>query len=161
MAITYVVGDATNPVGEDRRIIAHVCNDIGAWGAGFVVAISRRWKEPEKCFREWYRGRDSNNFELGAIQIVSVAETLSVANMVGQHGIARRADSPGKEPPVRYSAITKCLSRLADYALADEASVHMPRIGCGLAGGTWDRIEPLIINNLVQRGVAVTVYDFG
>lgn len=36
----------------------------------------------------------------------------------------------------------------------------MPRIGCGLAGGTWDRIEPLIQANLIDPGVAVTVYDF-
>jgi hypothetical protein len=39
------------------------------------------------------------------------------------------------------------------------ATVHMPRIGCGLAGGTWDRIEPLIQNRLIAAGVHVTPYD--
>ena len=38
-------------------------------------------------------------------------------------------------------------------------SVHMPRIGCGLAGGTWERIEPLIVKVLCERGIPVTVYD--
>lgn len=33
-SIAFVTGDATAPEGEDVRIIAHVCNDIGAWGAG-------------------------------------------------------------------------------------------------------------------------------
>jgi O-acetyl-ADP-ribose deacetylase (regulator of RNase III) len=42
-----------------------------------------------------------------------------------------------------------------------DASVHMPRIGCGLAGGDWSRVEPLILRRLVERGVAVTVYDHG
>jgi hypothetical protein len=37
----------------------------------------------------------------------------------------------------------------------------MPRIGCGLAGGTWSRIEPLITERLVKHGIAVTVYDHG
>ncbi|SEQ20797.1 hypothetical protein SAMN04487983_1003320 [Streptomyces sp. yr375] len=37
----------------------------------------------------------------------------------------------------------------------------MPRIGCGLAGGTWSRVEPLVAERLVERGVAVTVYDHG
>lgn len=37
----------------------------------------------------------------------------------------------------------------------------MPRIGCGLAGGTWDRVEPLVGERLVARGIPVTVYDFG
>jgi hypothetical protein len=39
------------------------------------------------------------------------------------------------------------------------ASVHMPRIGCGLAGGRWERIEPLITRRLSEHGIAVTVYD--
>ncbi len=34
-------------------------------------------------------------------------------------------------------------------------------IGCGLAGGDWSRVEPLIMRRLVERGVAVTVYDHG
>jgi hypothetical protein len=37
----------------------------------------------------------------------------------------------------------------------------MPRIGCGLAGGKWERIEPLILQELSQHDVAVYVYDFG
>lgn len=37
----------------------------------------------------------------------------------------------------------------------------MPRIGCGLAGGKWSRIEPLITERLVKRGVKATVYDNG
>jgi len=46
-------------------------------------------------------------------------------------------------------------------ALELDAFVHMPRIGCGLAGGTWDRIEPIIVRALCEHDVAVTVYDFG
>jgi hypothetical protein len=35
----------------------------------------------------------------------------------------------------------------------------MPRIGCGLAGGTWERVGPLVEETLGRAGVAVTVYD--
>jgi hypothetical protein len=31
---------------------------------------------------------------------------------------------------------------------------------CGLAGGRWERIEPLIVQTLCEKDVAVTVYDF-
>ncbi len=41
------------------------------------------------------------------------------------------------------------------------ASVHMPRIGCGLAGGKWSRVEPLVTERLAKRDIAVTVYDHG
>jgi O-acetyl-ADP-ribose deacetylase (regulator of RNase III) len=47
----YIVGDATSPLGDGKRIVVHVCNDIGGWGAGFVLAISRRWTAPEESYR--------------------------------------------------------------------------------------------------------------
>jgi O-acetyl-ADP-ribose deacetylase (regulator of RNase III) len=155
--IEYVRGDATTPLGKGPKVIAHVCNDRGGWGKGFVLALSRRWPEPEAAFRRWYRGRAGNDFGLGAVQVVRVGERLWVANMVGQHGI--RTGSKGV--PVRYDAIDTALGTVAARAAELGASVHMPRIGCGLAGGKWGRVEPLIAGRLVAAGVAVTVYDHG
>jgi hypothetical protein len=39
------------------------------------------------------------------------------------------------------------------------ATVHMPRIGCGLAGGRWEEVGAIVEEELASRGVAVTVYD--
>jgi O-acetyl-ADP-ribose deacetylase (regulator of RNase III) len=55
MSISYIKGDATNPAGQGNKIIVHICNDIGGWGKGFVMAISKRWKEPERKYREWFK----------------------------------------------------------------------------------------------------------
>jgi hypothetical protein len=41
MPIAYRVGDATLPA-ERPAFIAHVVNDVGAWGAGFSGALGRR-----------------------------------------------------------------------------------------------------------------------
>ncbi|MEV8314236.1 macro domain-containing protein [Streptomyces sp. NPDC059900] len=155
--ISYVRGDATAPFGKGVKLIAHVCNDLGGWGKGFVVAVSRRWPGPEAAYRRWHRERAKNDFGLGAVQFVEVDQYIWVANMIGQHGM--RTGSKGV--PVRYEAIDTALAALADKAVELDASVHMPRIGCGLAGGKWSRVEPLIARRLVERGVAVTVYDFG
>lgn len=154
--IRYVRGDATTPLGKGPKVVAHVCNDRGGWGKGFVLAVSRRWPEPEAAYRRWHRERARNGFGLGAVQIVQVERLVWVANMVGQHGIR-----PGSEgPPVRYEAIDAALGVLAARAAELAASVHMPRIGCGLAGGRWERVEPLVAARLVAAGVAVTVYDY-
>ncbi|MFJ9929743.1 O-acetyl-ADP-ribose deacetylase (regulator of RNase III), contains Macro domain [Streptomyces misionensis] len=155
--ITFVRGDATTPQGKGPKIIAHVCNDIGGWGKGFVLALSRRWPEPERAYRAWHRDRAHNDFGLGALQLVPVGPRTWVANMVGQRGTR----TGGKGVPVRYEAIDTALAGLADRALELRASVHMPRIGCGLAGGIWSRVEPLVTGRLVARGIAVTVYDLG
>ncbi|AOR30754.1 Appr-1-p processing protein [Streptomyces fodineus] len=155
--ITYVRGDATVPSVKGAKVIAHVCNDIGGWGKGFVLALSRRWPEPEGAYRAWHRDRAHNDFGLGAVQLVRVEPSVWVANMIGQRGIRRGS----KGVPVRYEAIDTALARLAGEVTGLGASVHMPRIGCGLAGGTWSRIEPLVTERLVKRGIAVTVYDHG
>ncbi|MET8450778.1 macro domain-containing protein [Streptomyces sp. NPDC005209] len=167
--ITYVRGDATVPSVKGVKVIAHVCNDIGGWGKGFVLALSRRWPEPEAEYRAWHRRRASNDFGLGAIQLVRAERYIWVANMIGQRGtlpharLRSRGGTPmgSKGVPVRYEAIDTALTRLADEVIELGASVHMPRIGCGLAGGKWSRIEPLITERLVRRGIAVTVYDHG
>lgn len=143
--IRYVVGDATRPNGHGPRIVAHVVNTIGAWGAGFVVAVSRRWPEPESEYRN---ARPS----LGGVQYVPVGDGIVVANMVAQRGV-------GGGRPLRYGALARCLDDVARYALTHEASVHMPRVGCGLAGGAWSIVEMLIEESLVDRGIDVTVYD--
>ncbi|MFF8633351.1 macro domain-containing protein [Streptomyces pilosus] len=155
--ITYVRGDATVPSVKGVKIVAHVCNDMGGWGKGFVLAVSRRWPEPEAAYRAWHRGRADNDFGLGAVRLVQVERYVWVANMIGQHGT--RTGSKGA--PVRYEAIDTALTRLAGHARELGASVHMPRIGCGLAGGTWTRVEPLITARLTGQGIPVTVYDHG
>lgn len=48
--LTFVRGDATNPQAKGPKVIAHICNDRGAWGKGFVLAISKRWPEPEAAY---------------------------------------------------------------------------------------------------------------
>lgn len=150
-----MIGDATAPSAEGNKIICHVCNDIGAWGKGFVVAISSKWPQPEESFRAWHRDKGQNDFELGAVQLVEVENSLWIANMIGQHGLKRQ----GGKPPIRYDAVESCLNKLCVLATEISASIHMPRIGCGLAGGTWDKIEPIIQRTLCNGGIAVFVYD--
>jgi O-acetyl-ADP-ribose deacetylase (regulator of RNase III) len=152
-SIAYLKGDATAPVGDGHRIICHVCNDIGGWGRGFVLALSQRWPEPERKYRAWHeRGED---FALGAIQLVDVAPSLSVANMIAQHGVSAK----NGVPPIRYDALARCLAALTERAKSLDASVHMPRIGCGLAGGTWPEVQAIVESTLCAGGVSVHVYD--
>lgn len=154
MPINYVKGDATNPPGENPRIIVHVCNDIGAWGRGFVLAVSRKWPAAERGYREWHKSGDERPFELGQVQFVHVEPAIWVANLIGQHGIRHSRGVP----PVRYEAIREGLSRVAEFAIEHGASLHMPRIGCGLAGGKWEDVGRLL-EQVADKGIAVSVYD--
>ena len=145
--INYLKGDATKPIGEGKKIICHICNDIGAWGSGFVLALSNRWDEPE----EHYRNMPLRL--LGNTMFVPVEYDIIVANMIAQHNI--RPDDDGL-PPIRYAALRKCLTEVNEFADMLDASIHMPRIGTGLAGGKWEEIEKIIMDTM---SVEVYVYD--
>lgn len=164
--IHYVTGDATRPVGDGPKIIAHVCNDAGAWGAGFTGAINRRWVTPQAAYRLWSRGYNevksvdsvivSGDFALGEIQLVEVNDDIIIANMIAQHGIRRKDDIA-----IRYWALAECLHELVYYALRGEkSSIHMPRIGCGLAGGIWEEVEYIINGTLIGDGGNLEVYVY-
>ena len=140
--IKYIKADATFPQSEGNIIIPHICNDIGAWGKGFVLALSKRWKAPEKQYKLWYQEKEG--FVLGAVQFVQVEE-----NIQGEKGI----------PPIGYEAVREGLEKVASFAQEKQACIQMPRIGCGLAGGTWEKIVLIIEEILLTKHIQVTVCD--
>lgn len=154
-SINYAAGDATYPVGEGNKIIVHICNDVGHWGAGFTASLDYRWFKPQIAYTHLQMLSVEEYLELGTVQVVKVEDDIWVANLIGQH----RTGNRGVRPPIRYDAVLKGLRRVARIARNRNASVHMPRIGCGLAGGTWTQIEPLIQEALINQYITVTVYD--
>lgn len=155
----YIIGDAVRPAGPGNKLIIHIVNDIGLWGAGFVLALSRRWAAPEKAYRQWSRGNEQP-FALGEVQFVSVmhsanaeAGTIHVANMVAQRGVHNDLNPM----PLRLDALEECLQKVEDWSAAFSAIVHAPRIGCGLAGGKWEDVEKLI--NKFEFANYTTIYD--
>lgn len=142
--LKFIEGDATNPVSSPFCII-HVCNNLGGWGAGFVLAISRRWKEPERVYRT------SKKWKLGEVQWVKIGENF-VVNMIAQNGFKQ----VGNEIPLKYDALDKCLEQVY-RDLPANYTVHCPRIGCGLAGGKWEKVEELILKHMKNN---TFVYDW-
>jgi O-acetyl-ADP-ribose deacetylase (regulator of RNase III) len=165
--IYYRKGDASIPHGDKPVVIAHICNNLGRWGAGFTRALCARSPEPSATYLTWARGEYSLKytppFELGQILICPYRDLESgrfyghfVAHMVAQDGL-RSARNPR---PVSYAALRDCLFRLCDEIAGREFVVQMPRIGCGLGGGDWADIEPIIDATLVRSGkLSVFVYD--
>ena len=146
--IRYKIGDATRPTVPGNKIIAHICNDQGKWGAGFVLALTKRWSAPEESYREC-----PDEWELGITQIIPVEDDILVANMIAQHDTRYSDDG---QPPIRYAALRTCLTNVNEVAKQFRATLHMPRIGCGLAGGRWEEVEMIILDVCT---VDVYVYD--
>jgi O-acetyl-ADP-ribose deacetylase (regulator of RNase III) len=154
--IRYVVGDVAQPVGDGSLLIAHVVSDQShSWSRrGVGRALAGRFPAAASAFHSWSIAAH-DNLRLGNVHIVDVGQErpILVASMVAQRGFG-----PAAESRLVYQALAQTLRTVAERAGNARASVHLPRIGAGQAGGRWDLIEQEIERNLVRAGIAVTVY---
>lgn len=154
----YVDGDATE-TGSESVVIAHLCNDLGIWGAGFVLALSERWSGPEEAYLSLWDDEICQKPELrGKIQVVEASEKVIVVNMIAMDRIntrkmRKRARSSADLDRIDYPALQNCLQSLAK--VSPDRKIQMPMIGNGLAGGDWERIEAMIKEELVDRDVTI------
>lgn len=167
-SLQYVVGDALNPrEGNRLKIIAHVVNNVGGWGAGFVVPLGNKYPAAREDYRQWAKGNDQLSFlheqgpfELGWNQYVVVESHVMVANMCAQNGY--RSDA--HPVAIDYAALELCLGALLWQANDLNASIHMPRIGCGLGGGKWEQVldamwDAFVCTSTMWPCPPVYVYD--
>jgi O-acetyl-ADP-ribose deacetylase (regulator of RNase III) len=166
MIINYLQGDTTRPI-RPNALIVHVCNNNGGWGKGFVLALSARWRAPERAYRNWFDNKfnapqviEDKRFVLGNVQFVPItSEDFWVANMIAQNSVRKKYD-PIDKVFLDYDALKLTLDKSFKFAKEKKLSVHMPRIGCGLAGGKWHLIEPIINEIINMYSVDTYVYDF-
>jgi O-acetyl-ADP-ribose deacetylase (regulator of RNase III) len=174
--IFYIKGSALEPIGSGMKYIVHCCNDIGAWGSGFVLAINKKWTLPNDCYIQWYNDKKHSAaiglFQLGSVQFIPVEKDIIICNMIGQQGVRSRTNPV----PIQYNAIRRCLIHVVDriyYSMMrhhedihyssskslEGYSIHAPRFGCGLAGGNWIEIEKIIEQEISVKNIPVTIYD--
>lgn len=153
--IHYHVGDLFDNVDESNHhfdIIPHCCNNIGRWGAGFVIPLAQNFPEAKDRYLRWHEeSMDFENgkaFALGNVQFVHPrGSRVIVANMIGQNGV-RGPDNP---TPIDYAALTICIYSVMTFAMGLQSQnvrvqIHAPMFGAGLAGGDWSVIKKIISN---------------
>jgi len=153
-SMKYLKGDASQPRGKDPAIIVQIVNDKAiTWGRGFAASIRTQWPSAQRAFTEWAFNKRAQ-FKLGNVHFGSANERITIASLIAQHGYG-----PSSTPRLRYSALEDCLMKVAEFAKSHQASVHMPRVGTGEAGGHWEIVSELIDETLSKNGIHVTVYD--
>jgi O-acetyl-ADP-ribose deacetylase (regulator of RNase III) len=152
--IQFINGDATEPFGAEPKLLLQVVNDQAqVWGGGLAKQVRKKWPQAQAHFREWASTR--SNLKLGSIHSFSVRSDLTLVSLVAQHGFGKATAGPR----LRYAALFSALEKTAALAKTESATVHMPRIGTGEAGGSWTIIEGIIRETLISMGILVTIYD--
>jgi Zn-dependent peptidase ImmA (M78 family) len=150
--VEHLVGDATQPRGGERKLILQIVNDkTPRWGAGFALAVRKKWPHVQNDFIKW---AEKHHLKLGEVHVAPAEADIDVVSMIAQHGYG-----PSAHARIRYGALRHAFDRIVDLARAQRASIHMPRLGSGQSGGSWWIVSELIRETLISNSLRVTVYD--
>lgn len=154
LPIRLLHGNILEPRNGGKKIICQLVNDKAIkWGGGVANKIAKRFPDAEVAYSKQIVQIPQRD-RLGRAIFSEVSDDLVVASLIGQEGFG-----PSLFPRIRYAALSACLEQVAEFATTNGASIHMPKIGTGSAGGDWSTIEELIDDVIVRAGLSVTVYD--
>lgn len=143
--IKYIKG---NLLDTDCEMIAHGVNCIGGFGSGIAGQIAHKYPLVKRAY---LRKFNDGGWKLGDVQFVV------------QHGkifvnCATQKDY-GEDNKIRadYFAISKVMRKLYAYSAHHNKRVAIPKIGAGLANGSWPEIEKRINEIFHDRDIFVYV----
>lgn len=145
--INYHVGNLFDFISDKKNIIiAHIVNNVGAWGAGFVVQLGKKYPLAKNLYKQAIKDQ---HITLGSCQSIEVDKenNIYVANLVAQDNRNIK-----KNRLVNYASLAYALDNLLmrcnleKYKMNkdDNFEFWMPLIGCGIGGGDWNIVKELI-----------------
>lgn len=152
--VKFVHGDVLTPIGDGPKIICQLVNDKAIkWGGGIARRAAQKYPNAELAFSDAIVKLDATK-RLGSAIFTPIDDEIIIASLVAQHGFG-----PSLFPRIRYDALQKAMRQVAEHAQHAEASVHLPRLGTGAAGGEWYVVQEIVEDELVRQGRMVVVYD--
>ena len=150
-------------------VIAHGCNCMSTMGAGIAPQMAKAFGCDRFEMETW--GRDINklgNIDYGTVvfgekDILSLEDAknnrnepkLTIVNAYTQYNYGRN-HKDGATAPFDYEAFTLCMRKI--NSVFGGKHIGLPKIGAGLAGGDWDRIEKIIKAELWACEVTIVNY---
>lgn len=156
--VKYIKGDVLNC---ETTLVAHQVNAFGVMGGGIAAAI---WPLLTPESQSAYVERCRHNAKIpvtewmGSIQILDTKrEELKICNLFTQFP----APVDGSFDLTAYNYLRQALDLLRVYAVFNDYDiVGVPaRIGCGIAGGDWDKVQRIIHDVYDDSGITMLIVD--
>lgn len=146
MSIEYVVGDL---LASDEPVIAHGCNTVGVMGAGVARVVRDTWPE---VYYQYETACARGTFDAGSAQR---CKTTPEDRVVYNLGTQR---NPGASA-THWLVFLSFANMFESMKTWKHDRVAVPRIGCGIGGLTWHKVE-FAINSARANvpGIDVVVY---
>lgn len=147
-----VKGDLLNmALNGEFDVIVHGCNCYNTMGAGIAASIRAAFPAAYNVDQDTKRGDITKLGDYTAALITADDKTFMVVNAYTQYGFGNK-----KGIDLSYIALKKVFRKIAkDF---NGLKIGYPKIGCGLAGGEWERVSSIIDQEL--EGQDHTYVDF-
>ena len=124
------------------NVIIHGCNCFCNFGAGIAKQIRNTFPE---AFDADKKTKVGNKDKLGTIsyaEVIRGSKGITIVNAYTQFAFG------GGRVNADYDAIDSCFQQIRDQFAGRNLAIGYPLIGCGLAGGDWSIVRPIIDENL-------------
>lgn len=159
----YIKGNALD---GEFDVLWHNCNQHVVFGAGIAHQIKKRWPEVYQADIDYNKNILNPDDKLGTFSKAVLENDSIVYNLYGQKGIGN--DGAVLNRNCRYDHLYDAMYRacldmekLIDIGeFKDIIHLAVPKIGCGLAGGSWTIVEAMLKDLEERFRIIITVYDF-
>lgn len=123
-------------------IIIHGCNCFCTMGAGIAKQIKEKFPEAYEADKRTISGDKSKLGKFSFSLVVRDDVSFFVVNAYTQY------DYGNNKTNVDYVAIRSCFKNIRTSFYLPELKIAYPKIGCGLAGGDWEKVRKIIEEEL-------------
>lgn len=133
------------------EVLMHGCNCFGVMGAGVAFQIAQ-WFPNAKTVDQLTTRGDRSKLGTWSEATHSEAElSFRIFNLYTQFNFGNNVVQ------FDYAAFEKIMEKLNSY-LPEGTNALIPRIGAGLAGGDWLRIEDIILKHTTNYNLTIVAY---
>ena len=153
MTLQYKKGDMVKHILSTEALdaYAHQCNCFTAMGAGIAKSLAAQFPEVKAADAATVIGDKS---KLGTFTKAAVTPTSTVYNVYGQHTTNRLVRTTNY--PALFSGLRAVMEDMVNNG---KSTLGIPYIGCGLARGKWEEVEPTIKALADKYNITVTVFS--
>lgn len=144
--IKYIQGDLVRDAERDFDVIGHGCNCWCTFGAGIALAIKNKYPE---AYDVDCKTKSGDRNKLGTISYTKGTVPI-IVNLYTQFGYG---NSRFGKVDLDYDALRSSLKLVKEKFSGK--TFGFPMIGSGLAGGSWDVIEKIIQEEMVDEDVTI------
>jgi O-acetyl-ADP-ribose deacetylase (regulator of RNase III) len=120
---------------------------------GLALALHNAYPAMHKDFHRWCH---QSNPEPGEAWMWGGTDNVRIVNLITQEGVDSHDHRLGK---ATVSNVNNALQALVKIISKEQfSSIALPRLATGVGGLDWDKVWPLIENNLGNIGIPVYVY---